>query len=71
MQEGRHYNKPILKLALRVFLTSGLAEAAREALLVRGRLHMVRLNRRRSAASGRVLSTSSFSSQPRRAWPTP
>src|SRR5512139_2593854 len=34
-------------------------------------LHMVRSSSRRSAASGRVLSTSSFSSQPRRAWPTP
>src|ERR1019366_3276090 len=33
--------------------------------------YMVRLSSLRSAASGRVLSTSAFSSQPRRACPTP
>ena len=54
MQEGRHYNKPIIKLTLRVFLTTGLAEEALEVLLVKGRLYMVRLSRRRSATSGRV-----------------
>jgi len=49
MQEGRHYNKPIIKLTLRVFLTTGLAVEASEVLLVWGRLYMVRLSRRAAA----------------------
>ena len=60
MQEGRHHIKPIIKLTLRVFLTTGLAEEALEVLLARGRLYVVRLSRRRSAASGRELSRRPF-----------